>query len=184
MALTVDEAKQKMDQALEHLQGELNKIRTGRANPAILDGVNINAYGQKMPLKHAANVQAVDAQLLQITPFDPNNLGAIVTAISESNLGLNPSDDGNVVRVPVPPLTEERRKELAKSLGEKAEDAKVSLRNVRHEVLKTAKEQEKNGELSKDDVERTEKRIQEMMDEFNEQIEELFKTKETEIMTV
>lgn len=184
MAMTVDEANQKMEQTLEHLHSELKKIRTGRANPAILDSVMIDAYGQQMPLKHAATVQAVDAQLLQVTPFDPNNLGNIVTAISDSNLGLNPSDDGRVVRVPVPQLTEERRKELVKTLSEKAEDARVSLRTIRHDVLKTAKQQEKDGELSKDDVERVEKRIGELMDDFNKRIDDALAQKEAEIMTV
>lgn len=184
MALTVDEAKQKMMLALEHLHNELKKIRTGRANPAILDGVQINAYGQSLPLKHAANVQAVDAQLLQVTPFDPSNLGAIVTAISDSNLGLNPADDGHVVRVPIPPLNEERRRELVKTLGEKTEETRVTMRNIRHEVLNTAKGQEKESELSKDEVERIEKQMGQLMDDYNTQIETALEHKQAEIMKV
>lgn len=184
MALSIEEAKQKMTQALEHLHDELKKIRTGRANPSILEGVQISAYGQMMPLQHAANIQAVDAQLLQVTPFDPGNLGAIVTAISESNLGLNPADDGHVVRVPIPPLNEERRKELVKSLGEKVEETRIVMRNIRRDVLSTAKEQEKQSELSQDDVEQIEKQIGEFMDDFNSQIETAFEHKQSEIMKV
>lgn len=184
MALSVDEARKKMEDVMEHLRNELKKERAGRANPSLLDGVVIEAYGQDMPLKHAANVVATDAQLLTITPFDPNNLGAISMAISESNLGLNPSDDGHVVRVPIPPLNEERRAELVRSLSEKVEDARVSLRNIRHDVLNTAKQQKTDGQLSEEDMSRVEKQIGDYMEEFNNKIEEALKTKEQEIMTV
>lgn len=184
MSLSLSEAKQKMEQALERLNEELKKVRSGRANPAILDGVTVSAYGQPMPLKHLANVVVIDAQLLQITPFDPNNLSAISSAISDSNLGLNPSDDGHIVRVPIPQLNEERRKELVKMLGEKTEEARVVLRNLRHDVIKTAKTQEKDGELSEDDRIRVERDITETLENYNTKIDEAFEHKQSEIMTV
>lgn len=184
MAIDVSEATDKMRQTLERLHDELKKIRTGRANASVLDGVTVEAYGQPMPLKHLAAVVAVDGQLLQVTPFDPNNLAAISSAISDSNLGLNPSDDGHVVRVPVPPLTEERRRELVKSLNEKAEEARVALRNVRHDALKGAKVQQQDGDLSEDEYHRTEKQLNDLIENHNNQIEKALVTKQSEIMTV
>lgn len=184
MALDFDEAKTKMAAALDHLHNELKKVRTGRANPAMLDGISVSAYGQPMPLKHVANVVAADSQLLMVTPFDPNNLGVISSAISESSLELNPSDDGHVVRVPVPPLSEERRRELVKQLGEVAEDTRVALRNIRHDVLDTAKNQKKAGELSENEFDRLEKQVAETMEDFQLQIDSALSQKEAEIMKV
>src|SRR6266545_1259785 len=132
----VEDAKKKFDSATEHFTEELKKVRTGRASASMLDGVMGTAYGTQMPLNQVANVIAPEAQLIQITPFDPNNLQAIASAIRDNpSLGLNPMDDGRVVRVPVPPLTEERRRELAKTLSGKVEDCMVSVRNVRHEAM-------------------------------------------------
>ncbi len=182
---SIDEAKKQMSRAMEHFEAELNKIRTGRANASILESVKIVAYGQETPLMHAANVNALDAQTLQITPFDPNNLEAISAAIREDqSLGLNPADDGRVVRVSIPPMTEERRREVVKQVSEKAEEAKISLRNARHELLKTAKQQEKEGDISRDDYSDTEKAVAEHMDELHRTLEEATKAKEQEIMTV
>src|SRR5580700_408600 len=126
----VDEAKKKFQAAVEHFGEELKKVRTGRASAGMLDGLMVEAYGQPMPLKALAGVTAPEAQLLQITPFDPANLQAISTAIRDNQtLGLNPMDDGRVVRVPIPPLTEERRREIAKQLSEKVEDCMITMRN-------------------------------------------------------
>lgn len=182
--LDTNEAKTRMNQALDHFHDELKKIRAGRANPAMLDSIMVNAYGQPIPLKHVANVIVVDNQLLQITPFDPHNLSAISNSISESSMGLNPSDDGHVVRVPIPSLTEERRKELIKMLGEKTEEAKVAFRNIRHDFLKEVKSFQQSGELSEDEYHRTEKVINEMVDDFNLKVDEATAHKEIEIMTV
>ena len=182
---SIDEAQQQMSRAMDHFDLELKKIRTGRANSSILEGVKVMVYGQETPLLHAANVNALDAQTLQITPFDPNNLAAISTAIREDqSLGLNPADDGRVVRVPIPPMTEERRREVVKQVSEKAEEAKISLRNARHELMKLTKQQEKDGDISRDDYADTEKAIAEHMDELHKTIEEASKAKEQEIMTV
>ena len=185
MAVERGEAEAKMGKALEHFEQELSKLRTGRAHPSMLDGVMVEAYGQSMPLNQVANVVAADATLLTITPFDPNNLDKISAAIRDNQaLGLNPADDGKIIRVPIPPLTEERRKEMTKTISEKAEECRISLRNTRHEVLKSAKQQEKDGELTKDDLKSTEKDMNDLIDQHQQQIDELSRAKEKELMTV
>jgi len=135
----LNETKTKFETAVTHFQDELKKIRTGRASAAMLDGVMVEAYGVPTPLIQVASIGTPEAQLLQVTPFDPSNLQAITTAIRDNqNLGLNPVDDGRVIRVPIPPLTEERRREIAKQLSGKVEDTMIRLRNARHEALKNA----------------------------------------------
>src|ERR1700761_1220508 len=134
----VSDAKTKFDGAVAHYQEQLKSLRTGRASASMLDGVMVEAYGQPMPLNQVANVTAPEAQLIQITPFDPNNIQAIASAIRDNpSLGLNPSDDGRVVRVPVPALTEERRRDIVKQLSAKQEDAMVAIRNLRRDALDT-----------------------------------------------
>lgn len=178
-------AKQQMTETVEHFRQELAKIRTGRANPQMLQGLSAEVYGQQTPLEHVATVNAVDAQLLQITPYDPNNLEVITAAIrDDKSLGLNPSDDGKVIRVPIPPLTTERREQIVKQVGEKVEQTKVSLRNARHEALDAAKTAKNDGDISEDDYHRFEKQINESVKDSQEQIEELAEAKEQEIMTV
>ena len=179
------QARAKMQQTLDHFEAELKKIRTGRANPQMLEGITLEVYGQETPLQHAATVNAVDAQLLQITPYDPNNLDAISAAIREDKtLGLNPADDGKVVRVPIPPLTEERRKEIVKQVHAKAEEAKISFRNARRDLMDSAKKAEKAGEITEDDLRATEKQANDMIDEFQTSLEDMAKAKEQEILTV
>ena len=174
-----------MQKALDHFIDELKKIRTGRANAGILEGINVEIYGQKTPLLHAATVNAVDSQMLQITPFDPNNLAVITAAIREDqSLGLNPADDGKVIRVPIPPLTEERRREIVKHIGEKAEEARISLRNIRHEILNGIKNLEKQGDVSKDDVKYAETDLNKKIEQFNIKIDSLSKSKETEVLKI
>lgn len=181
----VDEAKSKFAGAVEHLQNELKKLRTGRAHPSMLDGVMVEAYGQQMPLNQTATIVAPESQLLQITPFDPNNLQAIATAIrNNQSLGLNPTDDGRVVRVPIPPLTEERRRELAKQIGEKVEDCMISMRNARHDALRAADSAKKGKSMSEDDVKRVEKQIDELMLQQKQTIDKLAKDKEQELLTI
>ena len=175
----------KMKQAIEHLIEELKKVRTGRANAAMLDGVMVTAYGTQMPLNQVANVTAPEAQLLQITPFDPNNIQAIASAIRDNpSLGLNPMDDGRVVRVPVPPLTEERRRELAKTLGGKVEDSMVSLRNVRHDAMDAIDKAKKDKQIGEDDAKRLEKQIDDAMTKSKADADAAAKAKEAEIMTL
>lgn len=184
-AATIDNVKQKCVQALQHFEEELKKIRTGRANAAMLDGVMVEVYGQPMPLIQVATISTPEAQLIQLSPFDPNNLQAIASAIrDDQSLGLNPTDDGRVIRVPIPPLTEERRREIAKQLGGKAEETMIRLRNIRHEAREAAETAKKNKEMSEDDVNRFEKQLDDLIAEYKTKVEATAKTKETEIMTV
>lgn len=177
--------KSKMQQAVDHLEEELKKVRTGRAHPSIIEGVMVEVYGQMMPLNQVSNITAPEPQLLQITPFDPTNLQAIAAAIrNDQTMGLNPSDDGRVVRVPMPPLTEELRRQIVKSLGDTVEEAKITLRNIRHDAIKDAKRLKDSKEFSDDDVKRTETQITEVINEFNNKVDAAQKAKEVEIMTV
>lgn len=177
--------KVKMDQALEHFQGELRKIRTGRAHPDMLAGVMVEAYGTMMPLNQVANVTVPEPQLMQVTPFDPSSLQAIAAGIrNDQSLGFNPSDDGRVVRVPIPPLTEERRKQIIKQAGEKSEDAKIALRVIRQDALKDAKRRKDSKELSEDDVKRVEKDIDAMMRDYQDKVDAELKAKEKDILTI
>ena len=181
----VDDAKTKFAGALGHFQDNLKSLRTGRASTAMLDGVTIEAYGTPMPLNQVATVTAPEAQLLQISPFDPANLQAIVTSIrNNQQLGLNPSDDGRVVRIPVPPLTEERRRELAKQVGQKQEECMISLRNIRHEAIDAIDEGKKNKLIGEDDANRLNGQIDEAMNATRAQAEANAKAKEHEILTL
>lgn len=175
----------KMTGALEHFEEELKKVRTGRSHPSMLEGVMVEVYGAKMPLNQAANITAPEPQMLQVTPFDPSNLQAIAGAIrADQSLGFNPSDDGRVIRVPVPPLTEERRRQLVKQTSEKVEEARIALRNIRQDALKDAKRMKDAKELSEDDVKRVEKEIDKLMADYQERIEAAFKAKEKDILTI
>lgn len=171
--------------AVAHFEEELKKVRTGRAHPSMLDSISVEVYGQRMPLNQVANVTAPEAQMLTVTPFDPSNLQAVVAAIrADQTLGLNPSDDGRLVRVPVPPLTEERRKQIVKQTSEKVEEARIALRNIRQDGFKETKRLKDAKELSEDDQKRVEKSIDESMAESNARIDVLFKDKEKEILTI
>lgn len=181
----IDQAKAKMQAATEHFQEELKKLRTGRANASMLDGVMVMAYGTPMPLIQVGSISVPEPQLLQIAPFDPNNLQAIAAAIRDNqSLDLNPMDDGRVVRVPIPPLTEERRRDIVKLLGGKVENTMVSLRNVRHDALRSIDQAKKDKSISEDDAIRLEKQIDELMAKQKAEIDTLAKAKEQEIMTV
>lgn len=175
----------KMASAFEHLEEELKKVRTGRAHPGMLDGIKVEVYGTEMPLNQVANITAPEAQLLQITPFDPSNIQRISAAIrSDQSLGLNPSDDGRIVRVPVPALTEQRRHLLVKQASEKAEDAKIALRTVRQDGLKDAKRQKDEKKISEDDLKMIEKEFERLMAEYQGKIESIFRIKEQDILTI
>jgi len=181
----IDDAKKKFQSALEHFQTELKKVRTGRAHAAMLDGVMVTAYGTPMPLNQVANVTAPEAQLLQITPFDPSNIQAIASAIRDNpTLGLNPSDDGRVVRVPIPALTEERRREYVKVLGGKVEDCMIALRGVRRDAIDAAQQAKKDKAIGEDDAKRLEKQVDEALNQVKASVDSAAKAKETEIMTV
>lgn len=177
--------EQKMDAALEHFESELRKVRTGRAHAGMLDGVMVDAYGTKMPLNQVANVTAPEAQMLLVSPFDPSQVAAISAAIRDTqSLGFNPSDDGRVVRVPVPPLTEERRREMVKQASEKVEECRIALRNVRQDALKDAKRMKDDKQLSEDDVKQIERGIDDDMKSYQAKIDEIFAAKEKDILKV
>lgn len=174
------EDRKKMEGAVERFKEEMKKVRTGRAHPDMLTGVKVEVYGQFMPLNQVANITAADATLLVVTPFDPANIQAIAAAIrADQSLGLNPADDGRVIRVPIPALTEERRKEIVKTASAKVEEAKVSLRNVREDARKAVKAASEMGEDAK---KRAEKEIDELTKEFSDKIDAEFKQKSNEIM--
>lgn len=180
-----DEYELKMAGALEHFEGELRKVQTGRAQPSMLEGIKVEVYGTLMPLNQAANVTASEPQLLQVMPFDPSNITAIVAAIrNDQALGLNPSDDGRVVRVPVPALTEERRRHLVKLAGEKVEEARIGVRAARQDAFRDAKRQKDAKTLTEDDVKAVEKEIDRLVAEYNSKIEAVFKAKEQDILKV
>lgn len=182
---STDEYELKMTGAFDHFEEELGKIRTGRAHPGMLDGIKVEAYGTSMPLNQVANVTAPEAQMLLVTPFDPSNIQNIAAAIrNDQALGFNPSDDGRVVRVPVPALTEERRKQLVRQVGEKVEEARIALRNVRQDGIKDAKRMKDAKELSEDDVKAVEKEFDRLMTEFQEKLDIAFKNKEKDILTI
>jgi ribosome recycling factor len=178
-------AKTKFNQAIAHFQDELKKLRTGRAHPGMLDGVNVEAYGTQMPLIQVGTITVPEPQLLQISPFDPANLQAISTAIRDNqSLGLNPMDDGRVVRIQIPPLTEERRRDMTKILGGKVEDAMIAMRNARHDALHEADQAKQNRHLTEDDLNSIKKQLDEQMAKHKTEIDNVAKSKEQEIMTV
>ncbi len=181
----IDEARDKLSSAVDRFSSELKKLRTGRASASMLDGIMIEAYGSNMPLNQVANVSAPEAQLLQITPFDPNNLQAISSAIRENqSLGLNPSDDGRVVRIPIPPLTEERRHEISKQVGAKLEETMIVMRSVRHEALDVIDWAKKDKQIGEDEAKRLISQVEETMAKAKDDAETKAKAKEAEIMTI
>ena len=174
------EDRKKMEAIIERFKNEMKKVRTGRAHPDMLSGVKVEVYGQMMPLNQVSNITAADATLLVITPFDPANIAAISSAIrADQSLGLNPADDGRVIRVPIPALTEERRKEIVKNASAKVEEAKVAMRNIREDARKGVKNATEMGEDAK---KRAEKEIDELTKEFSDKVEAEFKAKSEEIM--
>lgn len=176
------EDRKKMESVVERFNSEMKKVRTGRAHPDMLAGIKVEAYGQFMPLNQVANVTAADATLLVITPFDPTNIKSISEAIrGDQSLGLNPADDGRIIRVPIPSLTEERRKEIVKNASAKVEEAKVALRNIREDARKAVKIATEMGE---DVKKRAEKEIDDLTKEFSEKIDSEFKSKSDEIMKI
>ena len=173
--------KNKMEQAVERFKTEMSKVRTGRAHPDMLSSIKVEVYGQYIPLNQVANVNVADATMLMITPFDPANIAKISAAIrADQALGLNPADDGRVVRVPIPALTEERRREIVKTASGKVEEAKIAIRNAREDGRKEIKALE----LAEDARKRAEKDIDELTKEYTAKIEQIFAEKEAEIMKI
>ncbi|PIR96634.1 MAG: ribosome recycling factor [Candidatus Doudnabacteria bacterium CG10_big_fil_rev_8_21_14_0_10_42_18] len=180
----IDNHKAEFEKAVEHFVHELSGVRTGRANPAFLNTVMVESYGQLMPIGHMASITVSDATTLAISPWDKGQLGAIEKAIQQANLGLNPSNDGNIIRISLPKLTEERRKEMVKLIGQMAEKARVSIRNVREATIKELKKTKEDGKISEDDLESGKEKLQKQVDGYNEEIREYAEKKEKELMTV
>ena len=180
----IQDATRRMDKSVEAAQTEFSTLRTGRASPALLDRVQIDYYGQQTPLKQLATISAPEPRMLTIQPFDPNSVATIERAIQESDLGLTPSNDGKVVRLPIPALTEERRKDLVKVVRRVAEDGKVAIRNVRRDIMQHLKELVVNGDVGDDEERRAEAQVQKITDEHTKSIDDLLKVKEAEIMEV
>jgi ribosome recycling factor len=180
----IKDADAKMQKSVEAARHEFSTLRTGRANPAILDGINVESYGTSMPINQVAQIHAVDARQITISPYDRSMLGPIEKAIKTSDLNINPINDGISVRLNLPPLTTERRKEMVKVLQRKAEDGKVSVRNIRRDFNEQIKQLEKKSEVSKDEAKRSEEQLQKLTDKYIAQVDELQKTKEAELMEV
>ena len=178
------DAKRRMDKSIEATHHEFNSIRTGRASPALLDRITIDYYGTPTPLSNMATISAPEARLLSVQPYDATQIKAIEKAIMESDLGLTPSNDGKLIRLPIPALTEERRKELVKLVRRYAEDGKVAIRNVRRDVMRHLEELVRNGDVGDDEERRAETQVQRLTDDHVKQIDELLKHKEAEIMEV
>lgn len=180
----IKDSKQRMDKSLESLKHELSKIRTGRAHPSLLEHVTVNYYGTETALNHAASINVTDARTLSVTPFDKSMVGEIEKAIRDSDLGLNPASVGDTIRVPLPPLTEERRKELIKIVRHEAEQARVAIRNIRRDANQTLKELSKEKEITEDDERRAEDRVQKLTDEHIASIDKALEQKEKDMMEV
>ncbi|HLG91266.1 MAG TPA: ribosome recycling factor [Candidatus Saccharimonadales bacterium] len=185
IAQMVTETRDKLDQATGHFKDELKKLRTGRAHPSMLDNVTVEAYGQPMSLKSVASIATPEPQQLQISPFDPNNLQPIADAIrNDKSLGLTPTDDGRVVRITLPPMTTENRQDMVKVLHQKVEECLISARNARHEAHNKAEQAEKDKQIGRDELERFKKQIDELLAKQKDEVDQLAKNKEQEIMTV
>jgi ribosome recycling factor len=184
LELVYAEAKDAMDKSLRGLRSDLQKVRTGRASTALLDGVHVEYYGTPTPINQLANMSTPDPRLIVISPYDKSSISAIEKAVLTANLGLTPSNDGKVVRIPIPPLTEERRKDLVKQIHRLAEDHKVGVREARRDALAMVKDLESEGSVPADDRKREEKRIQTLTDEHIQKIDEMKAAKETEILQV
>ena len=177
-------AERRMRGAVESVRSNFATIRTGRANPSLLDRVEVEAYGSKMPLRSVANVGAPEPRLLTVTPFDPSTLKNIERAIRDSDIGLNPQNDGKIIRLPIPELTEERRRELIRVARHMAEEGRVSVRNVRRDELRDIHELRKEGEISQDDEHRAEEELQKLTNDYVKRIDAALADKEAELMEV
>ena len=182
--MKVAEIEAHMQKSIEATHRSFNTIRTGRANPAILDRVMVNYYGSDVPLKSLANINTPDATTIQIDPYDKGSLNQIEKAISLSDVGLVPNNDGKVIRLNIPPLTSDRRKEFVKTASKYAEEGKVAIRNIRRDGVEAIRKQEKNNEISKDEFHDLQEQIQKVTDKYITKIDELFAEKEKDILTV
>ncbi len=181
---TILDAIEKMEKAVEHVQGQFLTVRTGRATPAIVEKLTVDYYGSQVPLQQLAGFQVPEARMLVVKPHDKGAIGAIEKAIQASDLGLNPSNDGVVIRLAFPALTEERRKEYVKVAKSMAEDARVAVRNIRRDARKAMENAEKDGEVSKDELDRAEKELEKITHDHVDAIDKAFARKEQELLEV
>jgi ribosome recycling factor len=181
---TLKRAETKMKKTAEALQHHLNSIRTGRASPALIEHLHVEAYGAEMPLNQLANISAPEARLLMIQPFDRSTMKAIEKAIQNSDLGLNPNNDGQVIRLQIPQLTEQRRKELVKLVKKEVEEQKVSLRNVRRDAQTELKKLESDKQISEDDLKRAQEKLEQLTSQYTRELDQIGHTKEQEVMEV
>lgn len=181
---TLSDASDKMDKAVRHTQEEFAGIRTGRAAPALVEKISVDYYGSEVPLQQIAGFSVLDARTLVIQPYDKNSIGAIDKALQESDLGINPANDGQVIRLAFPPLTEERRKELVKVVKHQAEEGRVSVRNVRRATRQDLEAWAKEGEISEDELDRAEKELEKITQAHTDRIDELLEHKEKELLEV
>jgi ribosome recycling factor len=181
---SLQKAKQRMESALESLRREFAGVRTGKASPQLLDAIRVEAYGSRVPLNQVGTVSAPEPRLLTIQPWDRGLVKDIERALRESDLGLNPSNDGQLIRIPIPPLTEERRKEYVRLLHKLAEEGRVAVRQARKDANDEVKGRQKKEGLSEDDIRREEKEVQKLTDQFIARVEEMLKHKEAEVMEV
>lgn len=179
-----NDAHQKMQKSIDHLHEEFGKLQTGRASAALVEGVMVESFGTNMPLKGLASISIPESNQIAIQPWDRGQLPAIEKAIRNANLGLNPQNDGILIRLIIPPLTEERRRDLVKTVHRLAEEARISIRNARQDAHTLVKNLKKDKEISEDDATRLEKQIQEVVDQFNEQVDKAAKKKEEDVMKV
>ena len=180
----LSDANTRMDKSVEAVKHEFTSIRTGRASAALLERVQVSAYGTKMPVNQVATISVPEPRLLSITPFDKGTIKDIERAIQESDLGLTPANDGQVIRLPIPQLTEERRKELVRQVRHMGEEGKVAARNIRRDAIHHLKGLEKDGDVGADDIRRAEDRLQKLTDQHTAAIDAALKAKEAEIMEV
>lgn len=183
-ALVIEEARDAMDKSIRSLRRDLQKVRTGRASTALLDGLQVDYFGTSTPLNQLANLTAPDPRMLVVNPYDKSAIGAIERAIQTSDMGLTPANDGKLIRISIPPLTEERRKDLTKQVRKMAEGHKLGIREGRRDALAMLKDMENDGEMPTDDRRRAEKRVQELTDEFVAKIDEMTSQKESEVLEV
>jgi ribosome recycling factor len=181
---TVEDAKGRMEDALDAMRREFASVRTGKATPALLDTVRVDAYGSKMPLNQVATIHTPEPSLLVVQPFDKSLMGAVEKAIQSADLGLNPANDGNIIRVPIPPLTEERRKEYVKLLHKMAEEGRVSIRHARRVLREELHKRVKDHEIGEDEGHRREEALEKLTHEYTERIDELLKHKEEEVLAL
>jgi ribosome recycling factor len=173
-----------MDKSVEAIRSELATVRTGKAAPALLDLIKVDAYGSQMPLNQMATISAPEPRLLVVQPYDPSQLGAIDKAIMASDLGLVPNNDGKIIRLPIPPLTEERRKELVRLTHKIAEEGRIAIRNIRHDANKRIHQEQKDGDVSEDEMHRRLKEVQDLTDKHIATIDQMLERKEQEVMEV